>query len=1336
MENQRPSIDSIFFAALEKDTPEQMDAYLDKACGNDEGFRARVDKLLAAHRNAAASFLETLPSALQHAKQDDTSAGLAATLDPDSDDDAGGSGHSVLKSLSKSNPDIKQTTLGDSRQDRESVVQPDSKEIPKSDADDRYQLLGELARGGMGAIIKGRDSDLGRDLAIKVLLTSHRKKPELIQRFVEEAQIGGQLQHPCIVPIYDLGQFKDQRPFFAMKLVKGQTLASMLSDRRSPQEDLPRLLGIFEQVCQAMGYAHSKGVIHRDLKPANIMVGAFGEVQVMDWGLSKVLKTGGVADEQRSMDRHRDASFVETRRSAGSDVPGSGSDTMDGSVMGTLAYMPPEQAHGEVDRLDQRADVFGLGAILAEILTGKPPYVAKKGSDLLRMARRGKLDDCFKRLEASEAEAALVTVCKTSLSAEATDRFKDAEQLSAEVTKYLEGVQERLKQTELARVEAQARSEEEGRRKKLYLAIAGLMCVAAVGAVFSVIEIQKKNGHILEKNAELATTNLLLETETKEAFRHASRAKALQSLAEARALRSESTSKSLLVSAQAAELSGGFGLDIERVAHAALLETSSSMGGLPLGGEDALDSWWTQGVAQISADERWLVVGNGLFNLQAEDPWSSPTKLHDDSVSGLTIDRSSRWLATGGKRVVGKNDSTGLDITKGVIHLTDLKAGIDGPRRTLVDDSATNVSLLSFSPNARWLATTWSNTVRLWDVHDPASTAPAEILEFDESVHRIEFSPSLPDCLAIGCQNGSTEVLTTSIWKFRESKFERIRELPGSRTTFCPSGEWLATATVDEVYVWKIQDGAIAEEPLVIKASLGIFDSAPVFTPNGDHLITMGASQGGRVWNLREPDSSPLYLEGSGKGKLLVSDNNRWLVCSQVPYVWDLSLISADERPTPIDLGVIGNAIAISPDSGWLITGKRRWDLNNLQSVRSPTSIVSRASFKYTSFSDEKYIYTLLPDPNEQPFFQRFEFSPLEIQVSLTFPLGEGTSCAQLSDDKHWLAVGKADGGVELFDLSKSRMGALVSLQLKHTELKHTEAIHSLAISNDGQLLLTTSADRTVRLAQLEPSSNRIIRSSLLADDHDSYVSTGGHSLASISPNKRWLVVKKAPHPNGATLFRLDENFHMVDSFMIPPDKMYWDVIFSPKNNWALTRVFGASGDWLWNLNANDPTAAPTQLKGRISGSGFFAAAFSPDGAQLIVGENDGRGAAHLWNLKADDPPASRIPFTVGRSGVSAAISHDNKWIAVGANDSLVRLWCLDDEEPAAYPLVLAGHSSQVYGLDFHPTLPILVSHSQGGEIRLWNYDLESAVQDARRLVGSTLPPIEIDKLDSRLTKF
>ncbi|MFB3065566.1 MAG: serine/threonine-protein kinase, partial [Planctomycetota bacterium] len=161
----------------------------------------------------------------------------------------------------------------------------------------RYEVVGEIGSGAVGEVLKAHDVDLGRDVAMKVLRAEHQGNAELIRRFVEEAQVGGQLQHPGIVPVYELGLQADKRPYFAMKLVKGRTMAELLHERKRPADRRRHFLTIFAQVCQTVAYAHSRGVIHRDLKPSNVMVGAFGQVQVVDWGFAKVLPAGGIADE-------------------------------------------------------------------------------------------------------------------------------------------------------------------------------------------------------------------------------------------------------------------------------------------------------------------------------------------------------------------------------------------------------------------------------------------------------------------------------------------------------------------------------------------------------------------------------------------------------------------------------------------------------------------------------------------------------------------------------------------------------------------------------------------------------------------------------------------------------------------------------------------------------------------------------------------------------------------------------------------------------------------------------------------------------------------------------
>jgi serine/threonine-protein kinase len=342
----------------------------------------------------------------------------------------------------------------------------------------RYLLEGEIARGGMGVVLRARDPDLNRSLAIKVMREEYRGQQEPQRRFQEEAQVTGQLQHPGIPPVHEIGSFEDGRPFFAMKLIQGRTLAELLQRRSSPAEELPRFLVIFEQVCQTIAYAHSRGVIHRDLKPSNIMVGAFGEVQVMDWGLAKVLKEGPAA--QRSIEQ---TNRIATVRTAAPELA-----SRAGLVLGTLAYMAPEQARGEVEALDERTDVFGLGAILCEALTGGPPHQGASAWEVEARAARGDLSDALACLTACGADPELVRLVNDCLAAEQERRPRDAGVVARRMAGYLEGVQARLRRAELERVQAQVMATEERKRRRLAVALAGaavlLLVLAGSGAVW------------------------------------------------------------------------------------------------------------------------------------------------------------------------------------------------------------------------------------------------------------------------------------------------------------------------------------------------------------------------------------------------------------------------------------------------------------------------------------------------------------------------------------------------------------------------------------------------------------------------------------------------------------------------------------------------------------------------------------------------------------------------------------------------------------------------------------------------------------------------------------
>lgn len=305
----------------------------------------------------------------------------------------------------------------------------------------RYKGESEYARGGMGRVLLVHDVHLGRDIAMKELLphasescdtlpadapSPVRMSVPLIARFLQEARITGQLEHPSIVPVYELGHREDGRLYYTMKLVRGRTLSRAIQQAEGLTDRLA-LLTHFTNLCQAVAYAHSRGVLHRDLKPSNVMVGEFGETVVLDWGLAKArnradLHEAGFAEAMEALNTGNDADLSRTSY---------------GQIVGTPAYMSPEQARGHLDRVDERSDVYSLGAVLYEILTGTTPHVGVSKLDILLHV--------LERAPRPVAELApgappeLIAICSRALDKDPAKRYPDARELAEEVIRFQSG---------------------------------------------------------------------------------------------------------------------------------------------------------------------------------------------------------------------------------------------------------------------------------------------------------------------------------------------------------------------------------------------------------------------------------------------------------------------------------------------------------------------------------------------------------------------------------------------------------------------------------------------------------------------------------------------------------------------------------------------------------------------------------------------------------------------------------------------------------------------------------------------------------------------------------
>jgi serine/threonine protein kinase/Leucine-rich repeat (LRR) protein len=394
---------------------------------------------------------------------------------------------------------------------------------------DKYVVDTELGRGGMGMVMRVVDRDLHRDVAMKVLLNDQGDRDR--RRFITEAQITGQLEHPNIVPVHDIGVDGNGRLYFTMKLVRGRSLGDVIDLVRRGDPSVAeftrfRLLRIFIHVCNAAAFAHARGVVHRDLKPSNVMLGDFGEVLVADWGLARVLpehrrassRERGVQEAEEAAKpadaiapaafgdiEDRLATVVQSFRRPASSAQGQ--ETVQGTVEGTPAYMPPEQARGDLDQIDERSDIYALGAILYEILTYSPPVWGRSVDEVLDNVVNHRITPPGARAPEQDIPLDLSAIALKALSAEPEHRYQRAADLRRDIEAHLEH------RSVSARDESAVEMLGKLLRRNSTATLVGLisLSILAVVLVVSFRTIQRERDAARQRGAELASSMRQLE---------------------------------------------------------------------------------------------------------------------------------------------------------------------------------------------------------------------------------------------------------------------------------------------------------------------------------------------------------------------------------------------------------------------------------------------------------------------------------------------------------------------------------------------------------------------------------------------------------------------------------------------------------------------------------------------------------------------------------------------------------------------------------------------------------------------------------------------------------
>jgi eukaryotic-like serine/threonine-protein kinase len=1037
---------------------------------------------------------------------------------------------------------------------------------------DRYTLLGEVAQGGIGRILRAHDRHLGREVALKV-----PRDPRDCARFEREARITARLQHPAIVPLYEAGVAEDGTPFLTMKLVAGRSLREVIAGCAAFRDRLallPNVLAILE----ALAYAHGRGVIHRDLKPANVLIGALGETVVIDWGLAKVI------------DGEDDAP------PPGADVARC-DETLSGTVLGTPAYMSPEQARGEP--VDARSDVYALGALLYHVLSGAPPYSGASPRSVLADIERRPPPPIEVREPATPPD--LAAIVRKAMARAPAERYATAKELADDVRRHLTGQLVSSHDYSLALLIRRWL----GRHRPAVASAALLLIGLLVAAWASVRRVDAAR-----RDAEARRDALVLAQARTFVAKDPTTALAWLQLYP-RGGGDWARARDLVAEVESAGVARGLFRRVHDVAPA------PAGGWMAIAGDDGIVRLWNAASGAVRAlpapDEPVHLVsftpdGRTVAALGARSLWSW------DVATGA---RRLRWRAAAdlpwrAEFLTFAPDGGALAAVVGPDVLV-WRAPGDEPRRLVGD--AGPIEGLEFTPDGRALATvSLQGAIRLWQLDSGAS----RLLGRHEGVGN--WLSVSPDGRRVA-SSGSDDVVR--VWR---TDGGAARVLAGHTARvyglgFLPDGRLVSAGYDQTVRIWPPDDGPAVVLHAGVPTSPAGGLRALAVAADGRHIAAAGHDALIYVWDLAGGGSEILRGAPGSCERLTISDDGRWLVSLSADdtwRVWDLA------RRLPAALAGAADAVAaaaFAPDGRWLaiaagptlrLCASGSGACRELAGHRGPITALAfapDARWLASGAADGEVFLWSMADGAGRPLGAHagrvlaLRWSPegrsfasaSDDRTVREWDVRDGTprvvarqadalEYVAFSPDGRWLAAGAADRTtIELTDLTTGAGTALRG---------HTQWVRAVAFSADSRLLASTAIlDPSVRIWDLPSGRSRTFPQ--LGSLWASWLrfSPDGLLLASCGQDG---TVKLWDTRSGA-LRELEGHVSQVRAAAFSPD--------------GRTLITGGDDGSLrvWDV----PTGAGRALHAHTAA--LTVLAFAPGGERFVSGDRDGR--AIVWNL-------------------------------------------------------------------------------------------------------------------------